>query len=200
MSQFLAELFGQTAKQQLKGEDTAFDPTTNSIERGALERASDRLFGREEEIQKLARDRQVRELKETGVAKALKRLGETVDVDSTMTEDNLVPQLRDAQETERGRLADAAYDKQYNRAGNKEARARSERMENRMLNQDLEAINARRDQTAMGMAQLDITRQQESNRMLEETRRYDQRRADSKKERMAALIAGLAQLGGAFTI
>ena len=50
------------------------------------------------------------------------------------------------------------------------------------------------------MAQLDITRQQEANRMAEETRRYDQRRADSKKERMAAIIAGLANLGGAFAI
>jgi hypothetical protein len=50
------------------------------------------------------------------------------------------------------------------------------------------------------MAQLDITRQQEANRMAEETRRYNERRSDSKRERMAAIIAGLANLGGAFTI
>ena len=64
----------------------------------------------------------------------------------------------------------------------------------------LDAIDARRGQTELGMAQLDIARQQEANRMSEANRRYDQRRADSKKERMAAIIAGLANLGGAFAI
>lgn len=76
--------------------------------------------------------------------------------------------------------------------------AKEEKADRRFNATQMESINARRDQTALGMAQLDITRQQEANRMSEETRRYDQRRADSKKERMAAIIAGLANLGGAF--
>jgi len=207
--EWLAELLGQTAEQQLRGETSKFDPSKNTIERSAVERFFDDRFGRTKELQDLARKRQVKELEQSETARNLRRLGKAVDAESTMTEDDLVPALRDAQEKERDRISDKAYDKAYNRPGAIEDRNRTERMETRMLNQDaentrrwdaqqLESIDARRDQTALGMAQLDLSRQQEANRMAEETRRYDQRRADSKQERIAAIIAGLANLGGVF--
>jgi len=207
--EWLAELLGQTAEQQLRGETSKFDPSKNTIERSAVERFFDDRFGRTKELQDLARKRQVKELEQSETARNLRRLGKAVDAESTMTEDDLVPALRDAQEKERDRISDKAYDNAYNRPGAIEDRNRTERMETRMLNQDaentrrwdaqqLESIDARRDQTALGMAQLDLSRQQEANRMAEETRRYDQRRADSKQERIAAIIAGLANLGGVF--
>ncbi len=209
--EFLAELFGQTAEQQLQGETSKFDPNKNNIKRSTLESFFDDRFGRAKDIQRLARERQEEQLKGSATARGLRQLGETVDVESTMTEDDLVPALRKAKEAEAIRLQEDSLDRARNRPGAIEARDRNDRLETRMINQDaenrrrfdagqLESINARRDQTALGMAQLDITRQQEANRMSEETRRYDQRRADSKKERMAAIIAGLANLGGAFAI
>jgi hypothetical protein len=205
--EWVKELIGQTAEQQLRGETSKFNPNENKIERGAVERFFDERFGRAKDIQRLARERQEEELKGSDIGKEIKKFGETPDVNSTQTEEDLVPQLRRLREEESDRLEK----KRYMLPQNQETRARVERMENRQIASDLEdkrrfdanqraTIDAQRDTTALGMAQLDITRQQEANRMAEETRRYNERRADSKKERMAAIIAGLANLGGAFVI
>ena len=61
--EFLAELLGQSAEQQLRGETSKFDPTKgDSIERSSVERFFDERFGRAKDIQRLAQERQVENL------------------------------------------------------------------------------------------------------------------------------------------
>jgi hypothetical protein len=204
-------MFGQSAEQAARRD---MDDYTTAGKGGLKPREGaevlgDFLRGGSGAVNKAAREIYVESLQDKyGDDLADFSKDKPVDITATTKEGALRRQVRDAQ-------ADYARDqktKTYNadpgiqRLIQKEDDALAyqkgrDTAANRRADQAmLETINARRDQTALGMAQLDISRQQEANRMLEETRRYDQRRADSKKERMAALIAGLTQLGGAFTI
>ena len=206
--EWVAELFGQTAEQQLDSETSKFNVGKQSIKRSAGERFFDNFLGRSEEIQKLAKDRYTESLKSTQGYQDLEGLQKTPELTSYMTPGSLRGKANTA-------LEEKARDQRTKNWETNPATQRLIKKENdaliyqkgrdregdrRFESNRLDALDARRATTALGMAQLDVTRQQEANRMAEENRRYDERRADSKKERMAAIIAGLANLGGAFAI
>ena len=206
--EFLAELFGQTAEQQAQKETSDYEPTSQSIKRSATERAFDSLFGRTEAVQEAAGKKYIKNLGETEAAQYLESRGIDPKLATDTTKATLLGRAKKKKKNERvedrntdyrtnpviqQQLTDAKTDRAYLRSRDSEA-------DRRFQATQMESINARRDQTALSRAQLDVTSQQEANRMAEETRRYNERRSDSKRERMAAIIAGLANLGGAFAI
>jgi hypothetical protein len=208
MIDFLKELIGQDAQSQIDNETSKFNVGNQKVKRSAGERFFDTFLGRSEEIQELAKQKYQDSLKSTQGYQDLEILGKTPELTSYMTPGSLGGLARTAKKeeaiedrktnyrTDPARIkadADAKIERDYRRDTDAE--------NTRRFNANQRAtIDAQRDTTALGMAQLDITRQQEANRMAEETRRYNERRSDSKRERMAAIIAGLANLGGAFVI
>jgi len=202
-------LIGQSGKQAAERDMKDYDPSKGGLkDRQGLEVLGDMLRGGSGAVNDAARELHIQNLKGTEAADYLESRGIDSGISATSTKAKLLGQARDERKSEtredrttdyatnpviQQQLTDAKTDREYLRSRDSEA-------DRRFQTTQLESIDARRDQTALGMAQLDIARQQEANRMSEETRRYDQRRADSKKERMAAIIAGLANLGGAFAI
>ena len=218
-------VFGQSARQAAERDMKDYDPSKGEAgglkKREGLEVLGDYLRGGPDAVNEAARELQLENLKGSPAYRDINLYGE--DGKPTVTSGTAQDFLdRKALEAKQGytrrqkkenyntdpviqqQLLDAAADRKYrtdvDAENTRRFEAQADTADRRFNATQMESINARRDQTALGMAQLDITRQQEANRMAEETRRYDQRRADSKKERMAAIIAGLANLGGAFVI
>ena len=208
MYDFLLGLGGQSSEQAARRDMVDYDPSTGTLKRSGMEKFGDLLRGGPDAVNAAARELHVKQLKNSAEAKAIRRLKGNPDVTSSTTEDELYSRAREL------KLADSRTQRQANYDSDPATQALLKKQSDALIYQKgrdregdrrfesnrLDALDARRSTTALGMAQLDITRQQEANRMSEETRRYNERRSDSKKERMAAIIAGLANLGGAFTI
>jgi hypothetical protein len=203
-------VFGQSAEQaaQRDMQDYTTEGGGGLKKREGLEILGDVLRGGSGSVNEAAKELYVKGLKDKYGADLADFSDKPVDITAGTTEGSLRRQTRDAK-------ADYMRDQKRKTYEADPATQRSIQQENdaliyqkgrdregdrRFESNRLDALDARRATTALGMAQLDITRQQEANRMAEETRRYNERRADSKRERMASIIAGLANLGGAFTI
>jgi hypothetical protein len=207
-------IFGQSAKQAAERDMKDFDPSKGEFgglkQREGLEVLGDYLRGGPDAVNEAARELQVENLKGTQSYRDINLYGEEgkPTVTSSTSQDFLDRKALEAKQKYARTQKQENYksDPDVQRLIKKEndaliyQKGRDREGDRRFESNRLDALDARRATTALGMAQLDITRQQEANRMAEETRRYNERRSDSKRERMAAIIAGLANLGGAFAI
>ncbi len=215
MGDFLLDLIGQSADKQLEGETSKYNPRKGTIERSDNEKWWDERFGRTGAIQQGAKDSYVDEISDGKIADSIVMHGGTPEITARTTKAELLKQAAAAKKDYDKANRDATYDENYNRPdaitarGNLEADrarviARDKEGDRRYYDSKREALQLRKDER---LDRVDQRMSDREVRMLElgmQERMFDKRlqsdaRAD-KKQRMAAIIAGLANLGGAFAI
>ena len=233
----IMEALGQDAASQIRNETTKFDVDTQSVKRGLLESAFDKMLGREGAIQEEAKKKYVKNLEKSAVGQELltRRDKGQAGITSETTEEALRRKLRDVREKDevigqimgtgqfKGARADLQamdvpaltnvltdtrqakidYDDANNPATQRavESLARQEKESNRRFDlSERRYLEDRISERETKLLELDVLKQKQANEMAMFDKKLAADQRNSKRERMAAIIAGLANLGGAFAI
>jgi hypothetical protein len=198
-------LFGQNAEQAAKRDMDDYDPSTGTVERQGLEKLGDMLRGGGAAVNEAAQKQHIKGLKKSQAAANIETLtgkAPTIAFDTTLSGlrgTSRKETLKD-QAKQRGAIRDEVYKSQ----GEKDKRDAVELERLRIAGREKESdrryyedrINARETK----LMELDLKKQGQRNEMAMFDKRLAADARSNKRERMMALMAGLANLGGAFTI
>ncbi len=231
----ILEALGQDAKSQVRSETSEFDVDTQSVKRGLIESAFDKVTGREKAIQEEAAKKYTKDLKETKVGEELLELRDTPGITSKSTKQGLRRQLRKVKEqdavigsilgtgeykgtradlqamdipsltelagkTRRSAVKTADAENPVTQRAIANAEAEKLRIAGREKESDRRYYEDRINARETKLMELDLKKQGQRNEMAMFDKRLAADARANKRERMMALMSGLANLGGAFAI